>query len=177
MPRDIRPGVARLFRLALRRRRDVVHEAGDEVAFHLEEREQQLMERGLSATEARAQARRTFGDIDAARNPLVTASRRRENRSVLSETAANLAQDVRFAVRSLRRAPSFLIIALACLTLGIGALASAGLLRGLLYGVSVFDCTVLSGVVLLLAVVSVAAALAPALRASRVDPLSAIRAE
>lgn len=121
IPRDIRPGIARLFRLALRRQRNVADEAGEEVAFHLEQREQQLMERGVSPAAARAKARQTFGDVDAARNSLVKASRRRENRSALRETAANLAHDVRFAVRSLRRSPSFLIIALACLTLGIGA--------------------------------------------------------
>ena len=71
-----------------------------------------------------------------------------------------------------------LTISASGVVLGLGgALASAGLLRGLLYGVSVFDLTVLMGVVVLLAVVAVAAALAPALRASRVDPLTAIRAE
>jgi putative ABC transport system permease protein len=119
--RDIRPGVARLFRLATRRKQQVEDEANDEVRFHLEEREQQLMERGMSAGEARAAARSRFGDIDAARSSLVTSSRKRETRSLLRESFANVAQDVRFAFRSLRHAPSFVAIALTCLTLGIGA--------------------------------------------------------
>ncbi len=61
--------------------------------------------------------------------------------------------------------------------LGIaGALAGLTLLRNILVGVSVLDTWVVAGVVLLLTAVSLSAALAPALRASRVDPLSAIRA-
>ena len=62
--------------------------------------------------------------------------------------------------------------------LGIaGALASERLMRGLLFGVSAIDVTVLSAVAALLAVVAIVAALGPARRASRVDPLRAIRAE
>lgn len=58
-----------------------------------------------------------------------------------------------------------------------GAVASARLLRGLLFGVSAIDVTVLAAVAALLGVVALVASLAPAKRASRVDPLSAIRAE
>ncbi|MGV3710938.1 MAG: ADOP family duplicated permease [Gemmatimonas sp.] len=119
--RDIRPGVARLFRLATRRQASTRDEANEEVLFHLEQRMQQLMDRGMSATEARAKARAQFGDIDAARDSLVNTSRRMETRLMWNESFASLTQDVRFAVRSLRRTPSFLMIALACLTLGIGA--------------------------------------------------------
>jgi len=62
--------------------------------------------------------------------------------------------------------------------LGIaGALASDRLVRGLLFGVSATDVTVLAAVAALLAVVAIVAALGPARRASRVDPLRAIRAE
>ena len=62
--------------------------------------------------------------------------------------------------------------------LGIaGAVASARLLRGLLFGVSTVDVSVLVAVATLLGAVALIATLAPARRASRVDPLRAIRAE
>ena len=64
------------------------------------------------------------------------------------------------------------------LLLGVaGAIAAGRLLRGLLFGVSTVDAAVLSAVAALLGVVAVIAALAPARRAARVDPLAAIRAE
>jgi predicted permease len=69
-------------------------------------------------------------------------------------------------------------VTIAGILLGVaGAIAAGGLLRGLLFGVGTVDVTVLAAVAALLAVVSILASLAPALRSSRVDPLSAIRAE
>ena len=44
--------------------RDTGADADDEIAFHLEMRERDLRERGLSPTDARAEARRRFGPID-----------------------------------------------------------------------------------------------------------------
>jgi putative ABC transport system permease protein len=62
--------------------------------------------------------------------------------------------------------------------LGIaGAVASARLMRGLLFGVSAIDVTVLAAGAGLLGLVALVAALGPAKRASQVDPLRAIRAE
>jgi putative ABC transport system permease protein len=58
-----------------------------------------------------------------------------------------------------------------------GAIAAGALLRGLLFGVGAIDLPVLIAVAALLAVVAVLAALAPARRASRINPLAAIRAE
>lgn len=68
--------------------------------------------------------------------------------------------------------------------LGVGLLAALLLsvplrsfLSGMLYGVSLFDPLTLLGVLLLVALLSLAASLVPAIRASRIDPLKALRDE
>ena len=58
-----------------------------------------------------------------------------------------------------------------------GALATSGLLRGLLFGVAPHDPATLGGVAFIIAAVGVAACLLPALRAARVDPAVALRSE
>ena len=58
------------------------------------------------------------------------------------------------------------------------ALASGRVLQGmLLYGVSPADPTTLAGVTLLVMVVTAAAALLPAIRAARVEPMHVLRQE
>jgi putative ABC transport system permease protein len=59
----------------------------------------------------------------------------------------------------------------------IGALALTRLIRGLLFGVSSFDPLTFCAMALLLAAVTVAACIVPARRATRVDPLIALRYE
>ena len=58
----------------------------------------------------------------------------------------------------------------------LGAVVLAIVFRGLLFGVGASDPGVLAGVVLVLAVVALASALLPALRAAKVDPATALRA-
>ena len=71
-------------------------------------------------------------------------------------------------------------VRLAALGVCIGlfaALAGARLLASQLYGVSARDPLTYAAISLLLALVALAASLLPALRATRVDPMSALRAE
>jgi ABC-type antimicrobial peptide transport system permease subunit len=59
----------------------------------------------------------------------------------------------------------------------VGGLALSRLLRGMLYGVSAADPVTFVAVAMLLTGVALVAAWLPARRATRVDPMSAIRAE
>ena len=59
----------------------------------------------------------------------------------------------------------------------VAALVAARSLRALLYGVSPSDPLTYTAVVLLFVVIAALASYAPALRATRVDPVNAMRAD
>jgi predicted permease len=121
---EIRPGIRRLFHLALRRRDRARDEADEEIRLHLDLRTRQLMREGLSPETARTEAQRRFGPAEEARIHLHTSAQRREQQMQFRELIDGLQRDLRVAGRGLRRSPGLVVTVVLSLALGIGANAA-----------------------------------------------------
>jgi macrolide transport system ATP-binding/permease protein len=108
-------------------RRDRLDESmEEEMRFHIEERAADLRRSGFPQDEAKRKAQIEFGGKETYKEEC------RDARAF--QWVHGFVSDVRFGVRMLRRSPSFAILAILCLTVGIGANAAVfGWIEGTLF--------------------------------------------
>jgi putative ABC transport system permease protein len=102
-------------------RTPVAEEVDDEIAFHLEMAVRDLMERGMTRSQAKTEAERGFGNLESVNAECRRYGTERDRRADRAEYRGELRQDVAFGVRQLVKAKAFSAVAVVTLALGIGA--------------------------------------------------------
>ena len=105
-------------------RPNIAEDVDDELRFHTEMRVREYMARGMSDADARHAVHNRLGDVDAARVECIELGKVRETHARNADFLDGLRSDVRYALRSLGRAPGWTAVALLTIALGVGATTS-----------------------------------------------------
>lgn len=103
------------------RRRSVDQEVDEELTTHLEMRIDELVASGMSRADAKHEALRQFGDIDATRRYCRQQDETRESTMQRTLSIQDVSQDLRVGTRSLLRVPLLTATIIATVGIGIGA--------------------------------------------------------
>jgi putative ABC transport system permease protein len=110
----------RVFHLSIGKR-GVRKDVDAELRFYLEMRAREFIADGMDPQEAHDAARAAFGDVKSVAQECRSIRTSHQRRTHAFEFLTGLRQDLRFALRSLRRNPGYALAILSTLALGIGA--------------------------------------------------------
>ena len=104
--------------------RNIRRDIEDEIKFHVEARARELVDDGWPPRAAEEEAQRLFGDRDSILTECQQIDTRFEQRRKMLAHLADIAADVRYALRGFKRTPGLTIVTLLTLAVGLGATAA-----------------------------------------------------